>query len=297
MYPSRLQQIPSIPCIINNVTSLLQEVQEYFPKYMVNDNLGIIANAHKVFADCEPRGAMSDKCIKLAKKHSIAVDFPKSGVVVEIPYRLRPKKYPDFMEKPDYINTYESQSVIGKLFRKVKDIVSCTSPINPFTREVAKQYYDLDMKVDGFEEYISDAFDYKSKYDSKLGNLMGYYGIETEAEILNGNILKSSSCFNKRRDTEAINYAVKSLRKEARTWFNKGLIDSDSDSDAVDAKASAWYHVTYHYSYWGRYNKGMDGAHFLSFPWCIGDKLLQIKRKASLMSSLEHHFSHGLHLD
>jgi RNA-dependent RNA polymerase len=269
MYPSRLQQIPSIPCIINNVTSLLQEVQEYFPKYMVNDNLGIIANAHKVFADCEPRGAMSDKCIKLAKKHSIAVDFPKSGVVVEIPYRLRPKKYPDFMEKPDYINTYESQSVIGKLFRKVKDIVSCTSPINPFTREVAKQYYDLDMEVDGFEEYI----------------------------ILNGNILKSSNCFNKRRDMEAINYAVKSLRKEARTWFNKGLIDSDSDSDVVDAKASAWYHVTYHYSYWGRYNKGMDGAHFLSFPWCIGDKLLQIKRKASLMSSLEHHFSHGLHLD
>jgi RNA-dependent RNA polymerase len=72
---------------------------------------------------------------------------------------------------------------------------------------------------------------------------------------------------------EAINYAVKFLRKEARTWFNKGLINSDFDSDAVDAKASAWYHFTYHYSYWGRYNKGMDGAHFLSFPWCIGDKL------------------------
>jgi hypothetical protein len=41
----------------------------------------------------------------------------------------------------------------------------------------------------------------------------------------------------------------------------------------------------------------MDGAHFLSFPWYIGYKLLQIKRKASLMPSLEHHFSHELHLD
>jgi len=38
------------------------------------------------------------------------------------------------------------------------------------------------MEVDGFEEYISDAFDYKSEYDSKLENLMDYYGIETEAE-------------------------------------------------------------------------------------------------------------------
>jgi RNA-dependent RNA polymerase len=296
MYPSRLQQIPSITYIIKNVTSLFQEIQEYFLKYMVNDNLGIIDNAHKVFSDCERREAMSGKCVKLAKKHSIAVDFSKSGVVVKIPSRLRPKKYPDFMEKHDK-PTYESQSVIGKLFRQVKDIVSCTSPINPFTREVAKQYYDPNMEVDGFEEYISDAFYYKSEYDSKLGNLMEYYGIETEAKILNGNILKMSKKFNKTRDMEAMNYAVKSIRKEARTWFNKGLIDSDSDSDVVNAKASAWYHVTYHYSYWSSYNKGMDRPHFLSFPWCIGDKLLQMKRKASLTSSLEHHFSHGLHVD
>jgi hypothetical protein len=56
MYPSGLQQIPSIPYIIKHVISVRQEVQEYFLDYMVNDNLGIIDNAHKVFADSEPRG-------------------------------------------------------------------------------------------------------------------------------------------------------------------------------------------------------------------------------------------------
>ncbi|GLT53985.1 hypothetical protein SLA2020_272190 [Shorea laevis] len=200
------------------------------------------------------------------------------------------------MEKRDK-PTYESQSVIGKLFREVKDIASCSSPINPFTREAAKQYYDPDMEADGFEDYISNALEYKILYDSKLRSLMDFYGIETEAEILNGNILKMSKCFSKRRDMEAIDYAVKSLRKEAGTWFNKGFSDSDSKSDIVYAKASAWYCVTYHYSYLGRHNEGMDRAHFLSFPWCISDKLIQIKRKASCMSSMEHHFSHGLHLD
>ncbi|XP_059448412.1 probable RNA-dependent RNA polymerase 1 isoform X2 [Corylus avellana] len=291
--PMDYSPAPTVP-VDHDVT--IEEVQEYFPKYMVNDNLGIIDNAHKVFADKERRRAMSGKCIKLAKLHSIAVDFPKSGVVVEVPYNLRPKTYPDFMEKPDK-RTYKSQSVIGKLFREVIDIASCTSPINPFTREVAEQCYDSDMEVDGFEVYISDAFDYKNKYDSKLGNLMDYYGIETEAEILNGNILKMSKFFNKRKDMEAINYAVKALRKEARTWFNNGFSDTDSDTDVVNAKASAWYYVTYHYRYWGRYNEGMRRAHFLSFPWCIGDKLIQIKRKASCISALEHHFSHGLNLD
>nr|POE89550.1 putative rna-dependent rna polymerase 1 [Quercus suber] len=75
------------------------------------------------------------------------------------------------------------------------------------------------------------------------------------------------------------------LRKEAKSWFNEGS-ESDSDTDIVNAKAkakaSAWYHVTYHPSYWGRCNVGMDGAHFLSFPWCVSDKLIQIKKdKAS----------------
>ena len=258
---------------------MLQEVQEYFTDCIVNDNLGIIDNAHTVFADRERHRAMSDKCIKLAKLHSIAVDYPKSGVVAKIPPYLHVREYPDFMEKPDK-PTYKSKRVIGKLFRAVKNITSHTSPMNSFTSEVAKQTYDPDMEVDGFKDYISDAFNYKSEYDYKLGNLLDYYGIETEAEILSGNILNTSKSFDRRRDMEAINYAVMALRNEARTWFNKGS-ESGSNTDIVYAKASAWYYVTYHYSYWGRYNEGMDRAHFLSFPWCVFDKLIKIKRDKS----------------
>ena len=90
-----------------------------------------------------------------------------------------------------------------------------------------------------------------------------------------------SKSFNKRRDLEQINYSVMALRKEANSWFNEGS-ESDSDTDIVNAKAkakaSACYHVTYHHSYWGRCNDGMDRAHFLSFPWCVFDKLIQIKK-------------------
>ncbi|GMY18202.1 probable RNA-dependent RNA polymerase 1 [Fagus crenata] len=255
----------------------IEEVQEYFTDCIVNDNLGIIDNAHTVFADRGPRRAMSKKCINLAKLHSIAVDYPKSGVVAKIHSYLDVRECPDFMEKPDK-PTYKSKRVIGKLYRAVKNITSHTSPLNSFTLEVAKQTYDPDMEVDGFKDYISDAFNYKSEYDYKLGNLLDYYGIETEAEILSGNILKTSKSFDRRRDMESIKYAVMALRNEARTWFNKGS-ESGSNTDIVYAKASAWYYVTYHYSYWGRYNEGMDRAHFLSFPWCVFDKLIQIKKE------------------
>ncbi|GLT27746.1 hypothetical protein SLA2020_027210 [Shorea laevis] len=272
----------------------IEEVEEYFANYIVNDSLGIIANAHTVFADKERAKAMSEPCIELAKLFSIAVDFPKTGVPAEIPSNLYVKEYPDFMEKPDK-PTYESRNVIGKLFREVKDLSPIAFSIKSFTRQEANRCYDPDMEVEGFEDYIDDAFYYKGSYDYKLGNLMDYYGIKTEAEILSGSIMRMSKSFTKRRDAEAIGMAVRSLRKEARSWFNEKGSGEDFDTDEY-AKASAWYHVTYHPNYWGQYNDGMDRDHFLSFPWCVYDKLIHIKKKANErrargQSSLELHFS------
>ena len=276
-------------------------MEEYFVNYIVNDSLGIIANAHTVHADKQPEKAMSRPCIELAKLFSIAVDFPKTGVPAVIPHTLHVKEYPDFMEKPDK-PTYESHNVIGKLFREVREIAPSTNSSMSFSKATARRSYDPDMEVDGFEDFIDDAFYYKSSYDYKLGNLMDYYGIKTEAEILSGNIMKMAKSFTRRRDAEAITLAVKSLRKEARAWFNEKGSELDSGIDDVNAKASAWYYVTYHHTYWGCYNEGMDRDHFLSFPWCVYDKLVLIKkdkasiRRALRLSSLEDHFSHGLHL-
>ncbi|CAL1408356.1 unnamed protein product [Linum trigynum] len=277
----------------------IEEVEEYFTNYIVNYSLGIVAHAHIVFADKEPRKAMSKPCIELAHKFSIAVDFNKTGVPAVIPPHLHVKEYPDFMEKPEK-PTYQSYNVIGKLFREVKDIAPHTSCVKSFTKQVARQCYDPDLEVDGYEAYLADAFYYKSNYDYKLGNQMDYYGIKTEAEILCGNIMKLSKSFTKRRDSEAIGMAVRALKKEARSWFNEKGSNLDSEDDDVYAKASAWYHVTYHPKYWGVYNEGMNRPHFLSFPWCVYDKLIHIKKKKVArrkeLEKLEYQLQHGLRL-
>ncbi|KAJ9708546.1 hypothetical protein PVL29_000538 [Vitis rotundifolia] len=264
---------------------MIEEVEEYFTNYIGNDSLGIIANAHTVFADKECDKALCPPCKELAKLFSIALDFPKTGVPAEIPRHLHVKEYPDFMEKANK-PTYESQSVIGKLFREVKDVAPHSYDIRSFTRDVAMQSYDSDMEVDGFEDYVRDAFYYKSQYDFKLASLMDYYGIRTESEILSGSIMKMSKSFDKRKDAEAIGLAVRSLRKEARTWFNKMGSGTYAGADDVYAIASAWYHVTYHPYYWGCYKEGMYHYHFLSFPWCVYDKLIQIKRDKMSIRSL-----------
>ncbi|KEH40641.1 RNA-directed RNA polymerase [Medicago truncatula] len=277
----------------------IEEVQKYFTDYILNDCLGIIANAHTVFADKEPGKAMADPCVELAKLFSTAVDFPKTGIPAEIPRGLFPTEYPDFMEKPDK-PIYKSKNVIGKLFREIQGISTKDGSITSFTLEVAKESYDSDMEFEGFMDYVDDAFYHKTNYDYKLGNLMDYYGIKTEAEILSGNIMKMSKSFTKKRDADAITMAVRSLRKEARSWFTDSGAGVDSGSDDAYAKASAWYYVTYHHSYYGLYNEGMQRDHFLSFPWCVYHLLVQIKKEKARMkmhSRMEQSFSHRLRLD
>ncbi|KAL8518483.1 hypothetical protein ACS0TY_009746 [Phlomoides rotata] len=254
---------------------MIEEVEEYFTNYIVNDSLGIIANAHTVFADKKEEMALNEDCLELARLFSIAVDFPKTGVPAEIPPKSRVKEYPDFMEKPDK-KTYESKRIIGKLFREVKDISPSSVSFRSFTKEVARSSYDIDMEVVGFRDYIDEAFDFKMDYDYKLGNLMDYFGVKTEAEIQSGSIMRMSKNFDRRKDAEAVGAAVRSLRHEARSWFKKG-----SEADDVHAKASAWYHVTYHPDYWGCYNEGLNRDHYISFPWCVYDTLVQIKKENS----------------
>lgn len=275
----------------------MEEVMDYFTNYIINDSLGIIANAHTAFADREPLKAMSSPCIQLAQLFSIAVDFPKTGIPAVTPPALYVKEYPDFMDKPDK-PTYESQNIIGKLFREVKERSPSSTTIRSFTREIAGRSYDPDMKYDGFEDHLDDAEYYKTQYDYKLGNLMDYYGITTEAEILSGNIMRMSKSFDRRKDAEAITMAVRSLRKEARAWFNKRESDSDSGGDEMYAKASAWYHVTYHPSYFGLYNKEMNRDHLLSFPWCVYDRLITIKKnkRSPNVSLLEYQMRNGFSL-
>ncbi|KAJ0099031.1 hypothetical protein Patl1_19780 [Pistacia atlantica] len=258
----------------------IEDVEEYFIDFIVNDKLGIISHAHVVFADTEPMKARSTQCLQLAQLSSIAVDFPKTGVAAQLPGQLRVKKYPDFMDKPDHM-TYQSKRVMGRLYREVKGIPPLTANIKSFTKEVATRSFDSDMLVDGYSKYVSEAFYYKCEYDGRLSNLMKHYGIETEAEIVSGYIIKMAKCFDKRRDLDAITSAARSIRKEARAWFNKTSESGSSNSDANDvyAKASAWYFVTYHHSYWGLCIGGITREHFLSFPWCIHDTLIEIKEK------------------
>ncbi|KAI3454526.1 hypothetical protein Pfo_011189 [Paulownia fortunei] len=254
----------------------LEEIQRFFADYMISDTLGTISTAHLIHADREPDKALSSKCLELATLHSMAVDFAKTGAPAEMPRALKPREFPDFLErweKPMYV----SQGVLGKLYRATIQFIHQTNPNTDLSIKISSDAYDHDLVVDGYEAFLKTAESHKEQYLDKMGTLLTYYGAESEVEILTGNLQKKSAYLQRdnRRYGEVkdrILVSVKNLMKEVKGWFRS------SCSEAEQQKlASAWYYTTYHPTY------SHGSTNCLGFPWAVGDILLDIKSAKNSM--------------
>ncbi|XP_042494893.1 RNA-dependent RNA polymerase 2 [Macadamia integrifolia] len=253
----------------------LEEIQRFFVDYMINDTLGVISTAHLIHADRDPAKARSPKCLQLATLHSMAVDFAKTGAPAEMPRVLKPKEYPDFLERGDR-PMYISRGILGKLYRATHDSTHNHELNVVRSEKVTQSFYDHDLEVEGYEDFLEIAGGHKKLYADKLSALMNYYGAESEDEILTGN-LRNRSAFlqrDKRRYGEMkdrILISVGSLHKEAKGWFRSSCKEHEHKK-----MASAWYHVSYHPDYC------QDGVNYLSFPWILDKILLEIKSEKKL---------------
>ena len=156
------------PMTNNNVT--IHDIKKFFVQYAVSNNLGVIAHAHLALSDQLEEGPFHGKCLRLAQLHSDAVDFPKSGKPAEMNPELRPKKYPDFMEKsPD--RTYKSKRVLGRIYRECGKHEAFT-PKNDDESSLFK-----DLLIEGYQDYLANARECKTQYDAEVKSLMNQYGV------------------------------------------------------------------------------------------------------------------------
>ncbi|KAL2515792.1 RNA-dependent RNA polymerase 2 [Forsythia ovata] len=248
----------------------LEEIHRFFVDYMVGDTLGAISTAHLVHADREPDKALSSKCLELASLQSMAVDFAKSGAPAEMPRSLKPREFPDFMErweKPMYI----SQGALGKIYRAIIESHRHMNTNFDCSSIISQDAYDQDLIVDGYEAFLETAESHKEQYLDRMSTLLNFYEAKSEVEILTGNLCNKSMYLlrDNRRFGEVkdrILGSAKSLLKEAKGWFESCCSGTDQQQ-----LASAWYHVTYHPTY------SHGSANCLGFPWIVGNILLEIK--------------------
>lgn len=266
------------PKIVEDVR--IRHIIKFFVNYISCDNLGQIANAHLATADQSPQGARDGKCILLAQLHSEAVDFPKSGKPANLPQDLIVKSFPDFMQKKDK-ETYESKKVLGRIYRAIdkSDYQNYQSTLTDETE------YDTRLRVPGMELYINEAREYRQKYNRDLSALMNQFGVQTEAEICSGYIIKWLKNGKSKTRYEQHEYTMKAVKAFKTVWrkkFEQEFYDANKAVDLthrskIESKAAAWYYVTYHPEERKR-DFTVEGG-FLSFPWVIYPYICEIARK------------------
>ncbi|XP_066291657.1 uncharacterized protein [Branchiostoma lanceolatum] len=261
---------------------ITNDLIDFIVDYIKNDRLGIIANAHLAWADTEKKGIFSDVCKRLAQKHSDAVDFPKTGVCPDLDKTERPLEYPDFMGKKDK-TTRRSERVLGKMFRECQMIENVCTQVER-KGNVVRVRFDDDFVAGNHNSYMKKARRSRDRYNDQLRSLMAQYGIETEAEVVSGCIVKLHKHMEDRYERYEIERVAKvrieDLRKRTREDFFEEFGGEEAielDHPHVLGKASAWYTVTY----------SDPDTKLLSFPWVIGDILGILKTLTARFAFLE----------
>jgi len=236
--------------------------------FINNDTLGLIATNFLLIADLS--GIFDNRCLKLAELHSWAVDFPKSGE----PVPLRNIPMPKMRIKPDWhapeisnvqsADFYESQSVLGVLFRDIDlptlsaanhnsrarqqrrkqqrnlsledaierlslDSGSSDDPISVKLRRRLRPLVDLEP-TDGMTSAIVNLFDH---FAAELEHICFSYTLSrragarlNEEEVFMGTIVAKSSQPRMRRDM------ISSMREETTTLVRHMRKELEGGEDA-----------------------------------------------------------------
>lgn len=251
----------------------IHDMLQFLSKYIMNDNLGVIANAHLARADDPDHGLEHPICKSIARKFSIAVDFAKNGQEVKLSNDERPQKYPDFMEKGSHANTYKSKRTLGKLYRICKEYEEG----NKISAETVPNIQpDPNLIVPGWKKYEASAILACEKYKRSLGNVLTHYGIQSDHEACGKALTKIHSRLDRqeRLDIEEIlTRTIHHLWTINEEDFNEEfkITGLSLESEEALCKASAWYHAAY----------SSAKKSYLSFAWICWKQLIILKKKHS----------------
>ncbi|EJW04010.1 hypothetical protein EDEG_01704 [Edhazardia aedis USNM 41457] len=149
------------PDTYDNTTILMKEmvtlndVINFYVRYMKEDELGLIATAH--LATSDRLSIMDKECITLAKLFNKGVDFPKTGYVARLPDDLLPSSYPDFMQQN---SQYKSDKILGKMYRRCKILSSVKYPRCVCKASVSEYFrYFIDLKCFRRDDDVSNVIE------------------------------------------------------------------------------------------------------------------------------------------
>ncbi|EEY15962.1 RNA-dependent RNA polymerase [Verticillium alfalfae VaMs.102] len=178
-----------------------------------------------------------DLSLQLAKLHSKAVDYVKSGDPAELGRELRARRWPHFMGGRRNKNSiYHSYTALGQIYDRIQDV-----PFNPlyekkFDRRILTRFAPIDNAV------LKQARRLKSTYDTAMRRLMAQREVSTEFEIWTGFPLSRPRVGNAYKHSEDIGRDAGLLKQSFRDEVH--ALVGGSGYDKVAPFVAAMYQVT-----------------------------------------------------
>ncbi|XP_064477373.1 uncharacterized protein LOC135391172 [Ornithodoros turicata] len=254
----------------------IDDMIKFLCDYIKNDAIGVLSNAHLAWADQEPDGIYSPRCLSIAEKVSTCLDFAKTGRTAFLRRDERPVMYPDFMEKGDHKMSYRSNRALGQLYRACRSLEAAVGMSGRcHTGSVAA------LEVPGWERYRSSANAALEQYNFQLSRILRQYGMNSEGEAMAGAINLFDHYHNATTDKlnmeDLVEKLTRFIKETTRNVFfdelkaeleKEGVCPGGEQVLRKFQKASAWYMAVY----------GKDAVEttYYSFPWCISDVLVEI---------------------
>ncbi|KUJ07291.1 RdRP-domain-containing protein [Mollisia scopiformis] len=215
----------------------ITDLMKFFVRFMKNDSLPTIAHAHLAHADFQHMSVKDTKCLELAALHSKAVDYVKTGDPAQMPKRLRPGKWPHFMEKKfkSESQTYHSNKILGQLYDKVETVNFIPQWQEPFDKRILQAYSLNDAT-------LKSARQVKTQYDTAMKRLMAQQDVRTEFEIWSTFVLSKPRVGSGYKLQEEIARLSEGLKDQFRAVCRHKA--GGDDFDVLGPFVAAMYKVT-----------------------------------------------------
>ncbi|KAJ9606772.1 hypothetical protein H2200_008781 [Cladophialophora chaetospira] len=242
-----------------------QDMTDFFVTFMATDQLGRIANLHKVLADQQADGVLNSDCVTLAELHSTAVvkpyrpDFMVTGPHAVIqknkPLSLMAESYAerDAEEDSPKYQFYESDKVLGRLFRAIderKILASlqndpaamlsrpgggAQSVLGSVWNHIQSQCQEIGLQLPNWQRHVSRARGVRDEYDAIVHEYAAEYGPTfsqplSEYEVFMGTIIGKTGAQSKRQHENSVSMKD-SFRNDMRYIVNRILGIDDFDDD------------------------------------------------------------------
>ncbi|CAI2323842.1 unnamed protein product [Caenorhabditis sp. 36 PRJEB53466] len=291
---------PSSSALEEEKEPTVDDMVEFFLRYLQQDSIGRMSHAHLAYADLH--GLFHENCHSIALKCAVAVDFPKSGVPAE-PLAI----YEQCEVTPDYMMSggkpmYYSTRLNGQLYRRARKVEEVLEEYENRDSLFAGEYDKLICPDDedvffGDQVKLFNIVAIRDEYASKMQQLLDEYGIEDEASVVSGHAASIKRLAGMERDDysfyhtdKVVELRYEKLFKIYRAMFFEeyGGEEANSTSDgrnshvvstqAMQEKVRQWYFVAYVQPRKNKAGRSIGQ----SLPWVAWDVLCDLRRKLML---------------